>query len=281
MSAGIFAIVIAAALLHALWNAVLKGGADKYTGMCAVVLGQGMFGMLALLFVPLPAAASLPYVAAGVALHIGYQVFLLQSYRIGDLTQVYPIARGTGPLIVAGVSVGFLGVELGLMELAGVVAIGAGIMSLCLVRQADGIRNGPAAALAVTTGCFIAAYSLVDGIGARLAGTAVGFFGLLSALNALAFTAIVAAWRPQTLRRVPAAYRVVVLGGGASFAAFALVVYAFTQAPIALVAALRETSVIFALLIGVIFLKERLDLAKVIATAVTIGGAALLGLAKG
>ncbi|MCL5775667.1 DMT family transporter [Limibaculum sp. FT325] len=281
MSATVFLVVIAAAFLHALWNAQVKRGDDKTLAMAAVVLGQGLFALLALAVAPLPAVESWPYIAASVLLHVGYQVFLTRSYRIGDLTQVYPIARGTAPLLVAAVSVGFLGVELGPAEIAGVVVIGAGIMSLSLVRQADGLRNGRAAFLAVTTGCFIAGYSLVDGLGARAAGSPLGFYGVVAVVNSAIFAAMLGFWRPARLRGLLQARRVFVLGGGASFTAYALVVWAFTQAPIALVTALRETSVVFALVIGVVVLRERLDLAKVASTMVTICGAALLRLGKG
>ena len=268
--------VIAAALLHALWNALVKGGQDKFLGMAAVVIGQGIVGLLVLIVAPLPAADSLPYIVAAVALHIGYQFFLVLAYRIGDLTQVYPIARGSAPLIVAGVSVAFLGVELEPLEWSGIIVIGSGLISLALVRHSDGLRNGKAAFLALTTGCFIAAYSLVDGLGARVAGTAIGFYGCSAVGNAVLFSAILGVRSPALLRQVPRAWKVVLVGGGASFTAYALVVYAFTQAPIALVTALRETSIVFALMIGVVFLRERLDLAKVVSIMITIFGAALM-----
>lgn len=280
MSAGIFFAVIGAAALHAVWNALVKGGASKALGMYAVVMGQGAFGLGALPFVPLPARESWPLLAVSVALHIGYQGFLMLSYRIGDLTQVYPIARGTAPLLVAAISVALLGTELARLELIGVLAIGTGIISLSLVRQRSGLRNGRAAAAAAVTGCFIAAYSLVDGTGARWAGTAVGFYAWAAIGNALIFAGVIAVFRPNLIRRLPQVPQLFLVGGGASFAAYAIVVYAFTQAPIALVTALRETSIIFALLIGVVVLKERLDLAKVVSTMVTIGGAALLRLAR-
>lgn len=280
MSGGIFLAVIAAALLHALWNAIVKGGKDKTLSMVAVVLGQGVFGLVALLFVPWPAPESYAYIAAAIALHVGYQVFLMLSYHAGDLTQVYPIARGTAPLLVAAVSVAFLGTTLSQMELLGVLVIGAGIVSLSLVRRADGLRNPKAAMLALTTGCFIASYSLVDGLGARLAGTAVGFYGWTAFGNALVFAAIMSAWRPSLLRRLPSAARVAALGGGASFIAYSLVVFAFTQAPIALVTALRETSIVFALLIGVFFLREPMNLGKAMSTMITICGAVLLRIAR-
>jgi drug/metabolite transporter (DMT)-like permease len=253
-------------------------------GMTAVVIGQGLFGLLALSVVPFPAAASLPYVAASVALHVGYQVFLVLAYRIGDLTQVYPIARGSAPLIVAGVSAGFLGVDLAPLEWAGVVVIATGIISLSLVRRSGGLRGCKAELFALTTGCFIAAYSLSDGVGARLAGTAVGFYGLTAAINAVLFTAVVGVRRGRGTRSLlaggPRLLGVVLIGGGACFGAYAMVVWAFTEAPIALVTALRETSIVFALLIGVAFLKERLDLARLASTMITIGGVALLRLAR-
>jgi len=280
VSLQIFLLVIGAAFLHATWNAWVKGAADKWLNMAAVVLGHGVFGILCFTVVPLPDPASWPYVIASVALHLGYQLFLLASYRIGDLTQVYPIARGSAPLIVALVTVVFLGAELSRTEMLAVLLIGISIASLGLVRRADGLRNGNAAALALTTGGFIAAYSLVDGIGGRLAGTAVGFYSAIGILNALCFLLVLAIWQPRLLPKLPGASGMIVFGGGASFAAYAMVVYAFTQAPIALVTALRETSIVFALLFGVFFLKERLDLYKLASTAMTLTGAALLRIGK-
>lgn len=281
MSTVVFSVVLLAAALHASWNALVKGGLDKSLSMSAVVLGQGLCGAAALLFVPAPAPESWPFLAVSVLLHIGYQAFLMSSYRIGDLTQVYPIARGSAPLLVALVSVLVLGVSLSATELAAVLVIGVGIISLGLVRQADGLRNRNAAVLALITGLFIASYSLVDGMGARAAGTAVGFFGWVAVLNAPLYLAAVWMWRAPAVTGLPRAWKVVFLGGGASFAAYALVVWAFMQAPIALVTALRETSIVFALLIGVVFLNERLDLGKLASTMATLTGAALMRLGKG
>ena len=281
METTVFLIVLVAALLHATWNAVVKGGADKHLGMTAVVLGHIPISIVAILLVPLPDFASWPYFLAGIVLHIGYQLFLLNSYRIGDLTQVYPIARGTAPILVALVSVLVLGVTLTTSQLLPVFMIAIGIMSLTLVRQRDGLRNPRAAALAFVTGCFIAGYSLNDGLGAREAGTAVGFYAWLSLVNAVLFAGIMRVMKPGLLTRVPTeGLRAFLFGGPASFAAYALVVWAFTQAPIALVTALRETSIIAALLIGVFFLKERLDLAKVASTVITLTGAILLRFAR-
>lgn len=273
--------VLLAALLHASWNALVKNTSDKFLSMSAVVLGHLPFACLAVVVVPFPAAASWPYIMAGAALHMGYQLFLLRSYRAGDLSHVYPIARGVAPLLVAGISVVFLGVQLMPFEMIAIAVIGIGIMSLVLVRGSEGIRNPHAATMALITGCFIAAYSLIDGHGARLSGTAVGYFGWLAIVNAVVFASIAAIRTPGFFDKlVRKGSKIAILGGGASFVAYSLVVWAFTQAPIALVTALRETSIIFALLIGVFLLRERLSLAKVISTTLTMLGVILLRVSR-
>lgn len=281
MSTTVFLAVLAAALLHAVWNALVKAAPDKHLGMTAVVVGHLPAAALAVAALPWPAPESWPWLGFGILLHVGYQLFLLGAYRIGDLTQVYPIARGSAPLVVAFVSVAFLGVTLVPLELAAILVITCGIMSLALVRRQDGLRNGPAALLALGTGGFIAAYSLVDGTGARLSGSPVAYFAVNCFGNAAIFLTLMAVIRPGVISALPRAGLRTVLGGGtASFVAYALVVWAFTQAPIALVSALRETSIVFALLIGVLLMGERLDLAKVASTTLTLLGAALLRVAR-
>ena len=281
MSGIVFIAVIGAALLHACWNALVKSGADKTLSMGAVIIGHLPIALLLLPFVPLPTTESLPYIFAGTVLHFGYQIFLLKSYQTGDLTQVYPIARGSAPLVVALVSVVFLGVHLEGLEILAIVIIGTGIISLALVRHSDGQRNKHAAMLALITGLFIAGYSLVDGLGARLAGTALGYYSWLSVANGFGMIAYLRLKSPETLRAMPTkGMRIMILGGGGSFIAYSIVTWAFTQAPIALVTALRETSIIFALLIGVFFLKERLNLIKLFSTFATMLGAILLRIAR-
>lgn len=274
-------IVLLAALLHASWNFLVKRTEDKHLSMSAVVIGHTPFALAVLLSAPLPKLDSFPYVITGAVLHTGYQLFLLYSYRIGDLSQVYPLARGVAPLIVACISVMLLGINLSQFELAAIATIGTGIMSLTLVRRSDGLRNGRAASLAIITGGFIAAYSLVDGLGAREAGTALGFYGWLSILNAIIFASIMRIIRPGLLKGIVFQnFRLALSGGCASFTAYALVVWAFTLAPIALVTALRETSIIFALLLGVFALKERLDLIKLFATMLTLLGVGMLRVSR-
>ena len=236
---------------------------------------------LVLAFVPPPAVESWPWIAGGIVLHVAYQLFLVRAYQAGDLSQVYPIARGSAPLLVTLVSVLFLGVVLGNTELLAILLIAAGIVSICLVREQSGSFNRNAAMLALATGGFIAGYSLVDGIGARLAGTALGFYGWLAIGNAGVMLFAAQTLRPGLLTDVMRSGKAVFLfGGSASFLAYALVIWAFTQAPIALVTALRETSIVFALLIGVVHLKERLSLIKVLSTFTTLCGAAMLRFAR-
>lgn len=279
MTPGVMIVVLLAALLHASWNFLVKRASDTHLSMSAVVLGHTPFAAAAALFAPAPHVGAMPYIIAGAVLHTGYQLFLLNSYRIGDLSQVYPLARGVAPLMVACISLVFLEVELSGAELTAIILIVTGIISLALVRRIDGMRNGRAVLLAIATGGFIAAYSLVDGLGARQAGTAIGFYGWLSTLNAVIFAGVMRTVRPGLVKQtISGNRRLALIGGGASFVAYALVIWSFTQAPIALVTALRETSIIFALLLGVLVLKERLDLVKLFATAMTLIGAGILRL---
>ncbi|UTS80768.1 hypothetical protein OL67_001838 [Phaeobacter piscinae] len=262
---------------------MIKGSLDKHTTMLAVVLGHVPAAILVLPFAPSVELVAVPWIVGGVVLHLAYQLFLIAGYRAGDLTLVYPIARGSAPLIVTVVSIGFLGVSFTRLELTGVALIALGLVALTIVRSAGGTRNPKAVMVALCTGIFIAAYSLVDGIGARVADTALGFWSWAAIGNAVALTVWTALMRPRSLSHIRSDRKVIafgLIGGTASFIAYGLVIWAFTQAPIALVTALRETSIVFALLIGVGILKERVDLAKVVSTMITIAGAMVLRAAK-
>lgn len=277
MPLSIMAIVLCAAILHASWNFMVKRIPDKFISMSAVVIGHVPFSLVAIMISPLPLTAALPYLILSAMLHTGYQFFLLNSYRVGDLSQVYPLARGVAPMLVTGFSLLFLGVGLSGGQLAAIFMIGCGIMSLSYVHQADGLRQFKPVVLALATGCFIAAYSLTDGLGARTAGTAVGYYGWLSLLNAAIFAGLVERARPGSFKKtIFQNLPLTLIGGGLSFAAYASITWTFTRAPIALVTALRETSIIFALLFGTCFLRERLSGAKIIATLLTLFGVILL-----
>ncbi|MEM6986188.1 MAG: DMT family transporter [Pseudomonadota bacterium] len=282
MTGLVFAVVLFAAFLHALWNSLLKSGSDKKTAMASVVLGHVPFGLIAFALSPTPSAESWPYVLVGAAIHFLYQMLLMNAYRFGDLTQVYPVSRGIAPLIVALVSVLVLGVSLSLFEGIAIALIAIGITSFALVGYGSNAPNAKAFWLAVATGCMIAGYSLVDGLGARLAGTALGFFAWLTMLNGsfMALYLILNRGQKTPKEALKIDPWMALIGGGSSFAAYALVIWSFTQAPIAAVTALRETSIVFALLIGVTVLGERFSLQKLLATFLTLSGAALLRLSK-
>lgn len=277
MDLSVFLVVLLAALCHATWNAFVKADGDRLV-FKAVMLGtSGIAALSATPFLPLPAPESWPYIAASVLLHQGYTIFLLLAYRYGDLSHVYPLARGSAPLIVAFLSLTLLGERLTGSALLAVLMIGAGIVSLSFTRGVQGLRNSWAVFFALGTGLFIAGYTVTDGAGARLAGSAHGYSAWALGLEGLPIAAFVL-WRrgagalPQ-IRRV---WKQAVPIGLIALAAYWAVIWAMTVAPIALVAALRETSIVFAVLFGVLFLKERLSLARLAATFMTLAGAALL-----
>lgn len=280
MSLNVIIVVLIAALLHATWNFLVKRSADTYQGMSSVVMGHIPFGIAALFIAPPISSSSVVYVVIGAILHTGYQLFLLNSYRLGDLSQVYPMARGGAPLIIAVISVLFLGVHYDSFEIAALLIIGTGVISLAFVGGLSKIDTGVTSSLlAGITGAFIAGYSLIDGLGAREAGTALGFYGWVTIINAIMFSLVIRSVRPGLVSQIFTRYLSATLfGGGASFLAYALVVWAFTQAPIALVASLRESSIIFASLLGVAVLKERFTLLKIIAIFLTLVGIGFLRL---
>lgn len=272
-----FLAVLLAAALHAAWNAVVKGSGDALAGMAGMSIGHAVPGIVAILVFPPVDPEVWPWILLGVALHFGYQVFLLHAYRLGDLGQVYPIARGSAPLVVAIVSALALGATLSGGQIVAVVLIALGILAMGLAR--GGIHSAGALAAALVTGGFIAAYSLSDGVGARISGSPVAFFGWIAALGALPFGVYVRLTRPGLLRRLPrVAPAAFFFGGWMSFTAYGIVVWAFTRAPLALVTALRETSIVFALVIGVVFLGERVSVRRAAAAAVTLAGVVLMRL---
>lgn len=271
-----FAVILAAAL-HATWNAAVKGGADKLTQMAAVTAGHSPFAVVAILISPTMDWSAWPYLIGGAIFHFGYQIFLVQSYKLGDLSQVYPIARGTAPLVVTLVSVTFLNVPLSTGQIIGILMVAGGIIFMGLQRAQ---KNATQAMItAIITGCFIASYSLNDGYGARVSQNALAFYGYLSLLNAALFSTYVYVKGHVNPLRLPFDNALTFWGGGlASYGAYQLVVWSFTHAPIAMVTALRETSMIFALIISVLFMNERLNALKIAAVCTTLAGVIIMRL---
>ena len=281
MTAGVFAMVLGAALLHAAWNALVKVNADRLVLVALMQTSQIAVALLVVPFVAFPTPESWPYILASTVLNTAYFVFLINAYRYGDLSHVYPIARGSAPLIVAVLSVTVVGETLNGQAALSVVLIALGIMSLTLTRGADGFREPKAMLYAVGTGVFIAGYTVVDGLGARLADSAHSYTFWVHLLNGIPITLLALYLRRgQVSESLRTSWKLGMLAGIVSLLAYWIVIWAMTQAPLALVSAVRETGMVFAVLIGVFFLKERLDLARLASTGMTLIGAVMLKLSK-
>ncbi len=273
----VFFVVLLAALCHATWNAFIKVDGDRLVFMAVLLASSGIGALSTTPFLPLPAPESWLYIALSVLLHQGYTIFLLLAYRYGDLSHVYPLARGSAPLIVAFLSVTLIGEQLTRHALLAIFMMGVGIMSLSLTRGAQNLRDPWAVFFALGTGLFIAGYTITDGVGVRLAGNAHSYSAWMLGLEAIPVVAIVL-WK-RKMRALPQIKRIwkpATLMGLISLAAYWAVIWVMSVAPIALVAALRETSIVFAVLFGVLFLKERLSLARLAAMFMTLAGVVLL-----
>ena len=277
----VFLMVLGAALVHATWNALVKTDSDRLALIRVLSLTQFVLSLCLVPFVAVPAAESWPYLAASTVLSTGYMLFLNRAYQTADLSLVYPLARGIAPFIVAVVSVGFLGEQLGRASQLAILLIGLGITSLALARGAASLRDWRPVVLALTTGSFIGAYTVVDGLGVRAAGSAHGYMIWLTLASALLIVACTS-WL-QRGRRTSMSRRsrtVGVAAGIMSYGSAWVVMWALSLAPFALVSALRETGIVFAVIIGVVFLKERVNLARLASIALTLAGTALLKLSR-
>jgi drug/metabolite transporter (DMT)-like permease len=273
----VFAMVIAAAVMHAVWNAIVKTQNDRLV-MMAMISGWGGFcSLLVLPFLPLPSAEVWPYIGISIVLKNAYYLFLISAYRHGDLSHVYPIARGSAPLIVTLISVWILGETLSQGGLLAVTMIGVGVLSLAATRGQESFVDLKPAAFALATGLFIALYTVVDGLGARIAGNPHSFIFWQFFVDGFPLALFVLAVRGRkALNAVRGNWAVGLFGGVVSLIAIWLVIWAMTLAPIAYVSALRETSIVFAVLIGAVFLKERLDLRRLTAIFLTMAGSLIL-----
>jgi drug/metabolite transporter (DMT)-like permease len=274
----VFGAVLAAAAMHAGWNAVIKTGLDRMSSMLLLALVQSGIAVILLPFVPLPLPQSWAFIAGSALLHAGYKLLLVRAYGAGDLSQIYPLARGCAPLMVALAGIAALGEPLTppALAAAGAIALGAAIMSL---RGGIGLAALPPAAItyALATAGFTAAYTLADGIGARLAGTATGFaLWMFAGDGLIMLAAALVTGGPSAFRRIAPAWRSGLIAGALSLASYCIAIWAMTRAPIALVAALRETSVLFAMLIAVAILREPAGPARWIAAGLIGGGLVLV-----
>jgi len=280
MDAFVFAAVLFAAACHAGWNASIKRGLDPLASTVAISLGAALVSLLALPVVGLPAQEAWPWVVASIAIHLFYFAALIESYRTGDMGQVYPIARGAAPLMTATVTTWFVGERLGLVGWLGIVLLAAGVLLLSLRGGRDLAKlNSRAVGFALFTAVTVCAYSVVDGIGARLAGSANAYsaalfagIGPVMALYALARGGISALGDTKRLWLTGLA------GGALQLGSYGIAIWAMTLAPIAIVAALRETSVLFGALIAVIVLKEPMRAGRIAAALLIVCGLVLVRL---
>ncbi|OKJ99685.1 hypothetical protein AMK26_27160 [Streptomyces sp. CB03234] len=271
--------VLIAAVTHAGWNAIAHHIKDQLLSFTLISGGGALIGAVAACFVPLPAAAAWPYLILSAALHVGYMALLMRSFTLGDFGQMYPIARGTAPLVVTVLAALLVDELPDGLQLTGVAVACAGLMGLALwgIRGTGGRPPWPAILAALATGLAIAGYTVVDGVGVRASGTPLGYIAWLMLVQGLAIpaytlhrrrTALAAQLRPHAARGL--------LGAALSVSAYALVLWAQTRAPLAPVAALRESSIIVGAAIGALLFKERFGAPRIAAAGLMVVGIGLM-----
>jgi drug/metabolite transporter (DMT)-like permease len=276
----VFLAVLFAALCHAGWNALIKVGLDPLSTTTLISLGSGLVALFFLPVVGLPASAAWPWIVASVVIHLFYFAALIEAYRTGDLGQVYPIARGAAPLMTATVTTLFVGEKLSLVGWGGIVALVAGVFLLSAHGGRDLTKiDRRAVGFALLTALTVCAYSVVDGIGGRLAGDP-------HAYSAWLFVGIAVVMLPYALWRdgrdvIPVMqtyWRRGLAGGALQLLSYGIAIWAMTLAPIAIVATLRETSVLFGAVIAVVVLKEPLRAIRIVAALLIVCGLVLIRL---
>lgn len=276
----VFLAVLGAAVMHASWNVLIKLKLDRFLSLCLIQAMMGVMGLGMLAVFPWPAAASLPYAMTSGMLHLGYNLFLVRSYRTGDLSQVYPIARGAAPLLTLAATSGFLQEELNAMSAAGVAVLTTGIWLMSLVGRRGLRLDGLTLFYAIGTSVFIAAYTIVDGIGGRVSGQPSSYAGLVFIFDAILLSIAGLALRgPSIVRAVAPYWKTGLAGALLSGGAYWIAIWAMTQAPIASVAALRETSILVVMLLSMRVLKETVTPARLSGAALIVAGAVMIRLA--
>jgi drug/metabolite transporter (DMT)-like permease len=276
----VFVAVLGAAACHAGWNALLKLRLEPLLAISLISIACGIVTVPLLGLVALPAAVAWPYIVASLLLHLVYYVALTEAYRHGDLSLVYPLARGSAPLLTAAVATIWLGEQLGVMGWAGIVTLAAAVLMLSLRRGPNsGEVHARTVGFALLTAAGIAAYTVVDGTGARLAGSVLSYIVWLLVLDGLMMLLFGFARAGRRLfAHFIEGWPFMLAGGALATAGYGIAIWAMTVAPIALVAALRETGVLFAALIGVVFLGEALRPLRILAAVLAVGGALLIRL---
>lgn len=277
MDLSIFFIVVLAAFLHATWNVLVKTHDDRLVGLTILQTLMGVMGIVMLLWFGLPSSEAYGYALASGILHTGYNLFLVRAYKTADLSQVYPIARGTAPLLTLVGTYFLLHDNTSIMLAIAIFILVTGLLLTGLGPRNAAAHDPHALFYALGTAAFIASYTLVDGMGARKSANAFGYAGLLFVLDGmfLLIAGFLQRGRGFALAMLPH-WRRGMLGALASGAAYALVIWAMTKAPIASVAALRETSIVFVMILSARVLNEALNWQRVGGCLLILVGAALL-----
>ena len=261
----VFVTVLFSAVLHAIWNGMASKYKNKNVSIPAIVYGHVPACIIAVIILPLPSVESFPYIIISALIHQGYQNFLLTAYQTGKFTTVYSVARGFGPLVATVISIIFLGVYLKTFTLLSILLISTGVILIGLFSKSV-LKNNKILYTSLATGVFIGIYSVVDGYGARISMSAISYMSWVFIFSALFFP-IVLHFRKQKniLKKTLTEGKVVFwVGGLFSYLAYVITVWAFTKAPIPMVSALRESSIIIAVFIGHFYLKEKINTYKII-----------------
>ena len=275
MTPAVIGLVLCAALLHATWNAMLRSRADQLWSVTVMSFAATAVAIPAALLLPLPARVSWPYLGLSAVLQLGYSSFLVLAYRHAELGQVYPVVRGSVPSLVTLGAAGFAGERLGALAISGIALVSLGIMSLAFGK---GRARPKAIAAALATGFIIASYTVTDGIGARLSGNSYAYVAWIILLYGILMpAAFLAVRRELTVRLTAPETRTALAAGVVQLVTYGVVIWAFTLSPIGPVSALRETSIVFAAVIGRLFLNEPLTPRRLGACVVIAVGAGCLG----
>lgn len=277
MPAHVVYIVLLAALMNAGWNAIVKSGGDKLLTVAMVTSAAAAIAALLLPFLRPPAAASWPFIAASVSLQLLYYGLLAAAYRRADMSQAYPLMRGTAPLIVAAVSAVVIGEIVSALQWLGIALICGGVLGLAVHVPAQATRHRSATAFALANAFVIASYTVIDGLGVRRSGSPPAYtlwIFLFTGIEMLLWISI--RRRREFLAYLHGRWLAGALGGAGTVGSYVLALWAMTVAPLALVAALRETAILFATVISALVLKERITPQRLISTALIIAGAVAL-----
>ena len=279
MSSFVLVMVLAGALLHASWNAILKAQKDQLSASGLVAVGAGIVAVPLMLFLPQPAPAAVPYIVASAIIHVGYFALVGYAYRTADLGVAYPLTRGSAPVFTALIAYLLIGETLGLNGWLAVLLIAAGIVTLSADALIRGGLSAKTAAAAFANAAVIVTYTLVDGFGARAAGSGIAYGAWMIAGTGALVALLVLAIRPRiAFEEARKGWRLALIAGALALGSYGIALWAMTLAPIGLVAALRETSVLFAAIMGAYFFREPFGPKRWIALALIVGGIVLLRL---